>query len=1586
MHRGLVSLLLLLLLLGPTYGALEQDADVWWPGNATVWPYASRCSWFARRGGGTAQCTQFLGHALAATGWEEEPHLRGNDPRQPTFTVFDVNRYCFGAPVHTGALGEGYAVQSATRSMFEGLAYVRPRESPAAQVIDYDTGRWTSEGSLPVTSALLRYADRARRNRTHRVPFQRYAGHRLDQRNPALFDLAQQPIIDLHAEGGQRVTLQSVSDALRNTLRGPPFHIFMGLGRTAWHDDGYAWPAHADAEEVQTVCGPAPDCAGFSPAARGCAGYGVCESDSNGDVCGGPTRGVCTRVGHCHCRSGFAGNACNITYSTATGFDATAATCATTGPCQGRGRCHDTVRGPVCDCAQGYTGSPADRYDSLGWYASHIVAEGHYGAPVRNLTDALMQLHAARWTQQCLIWLHVNASLGWHNETNVTDAGLDTVTARQPVRPYRCLPGFGGTQCKRCEHCDPDHGTCVDRPAFRHSHATQHTGRCLCDPGWTHLTSSSVRCSVPRCPVHNATGSVCGMPRYGNCPVAADTPVDAPIDAPQACLCAHGYGGEACDIQLCPSDTLGQVCGHPDRDPHHRDLGAPALLNATLAASPDHTLDAVRDRYPSRGVCDAATRSCVCRPPYMGPACETLGCPRDPFTGEVCGPGGETACNRSTFRCACPVADATEAWDAVHERMVRPAFQATDRWGEACASTLGAVCRPLLANSSLPDTNATLCSGRGRACEALAPGGTPQCLCEIGYEGVYCERDRCHNRCGPNGTCVAYCRDTAGYVAPCHADRSAREYVNAQCECTVAGVAQPYLSERCSTEQDTRARAGCLDASEASFCNARAMCTVPEDSDSATCGPCERGFNGTLCQHTHTPQCALCGVAQSTYCDGSACQCRPTFHDGGAGSGCAFDACTATGGTHPVASDDPRYGFGCVCPPNATWYVSPINKTEAGCRWLCGATHGHECGDPSYDPGRCATQLGPTAANYTVLACACNCETTPHGNATCGPGRWATDPGATDAMDWLLVRDPQDDRPTCEPLCPLDVLGSGGTCNCVFNGTEGSSAILDYRCRAPCNGRHNPVSPSAYPCVCEPAWAWGGNNCTEDRCAPGGVYDEGASRCRCLEGFLHEHAGAIHCTTRCLHNGTWNASTQQCDCVPPFAGDRCEYGECAHNGEWCLECGCKCDPGQPGWGGPYCNTDQCIYGNASAHNGTCLCAPGAHGPLCQFQDCNGRGVYDNSTGRCVCTPGYSGTFCGRNRCFPAPPTPTGTGEDDFECDCGPFGYDNVSTPSQACTPSAPLIATPATGFEHALTPNAETQTLLWRSNGAPVDTATYAEGVVCETPAVAEHKEGYRRCTCGTSPVQLNTTTQNYACWDPCTVRSSNLPSDVTGRTEHAIGISVHTECACNATRPVPPFGSCAVYATTATSRVEEACRAWIPILWRCGQILNRSVRLVSQVDFYGFNGTLTPDESTYSFEEFQAAFDVPPPTLLRGVDWRVLEDCACDVDRWPTLPRESCPLFPCRRGRAPWMSALVTAVVVVVVFLATVVMCVDRAHRRDALPPSTKPDAPEIPTTQGQAAFDSSSEDEEDGESTRETAPLRRSTRLAHRYIHGKS
>ena len=1516
---------------------------------------SSRCQWHDPMKRGTTQCVRFLGHATRMVGVAQEPRLCLSDARDPTMTLFDTNVWCFGVPaseqrLDESVLGQGYANVSGTRgTVWHNRTFVP---------VETSTTCYGAEGRAldSVGGAIAtRYASGDAPNTTNRLPynwfehrtFETTQGH---TRHPERFDVRAQPVAEVVASaGGLGTTAWTLhgSDGLAHILMDVLDPVLAYAG-TAFHATGYSlgYVAVGPPRAIGAWCGPDDNpvgvCRAYDRNARGCAGWGACPTNATGTVaCSG--HGGCTRIGHCHCDRGWAGDACNISY-TAGNYNHSTFTCATLDPCGGRGHCIDHPSdGPVCDCYAGWEGSLRDTFDSSSWYASHILAEGTYGAVLDDLPWRDEQLVATRSAQQCVIWMGAtDPPAGFMGESRVADIWPVATQAHmaQPVRPYACnhtQHSAGGPACTLCDKCDLTHSRCVARVGLRHNAHVKEAARCICDEGYTQTNTSALKCDTPRCPVNPHTGTLCGYPLRGACPYDGNEDPEgaqvarahAPAGYLDACVCAEGYTGTSCETRACPVDHLGHVCGNPPRDERHADTGLVAA--GTPAANPAHGQYHVPEL--ARGACNTTSGRCVCRSDLAGDACDYRACPRNPSSGIEC-TYGSVYCNRRTGLCDCVAAvgfnRTQRTWNAHAELEIIPGLADNGTYGDACQFRAASACRPshtstasrnhsiyLIDNmhhASLSDS--LWCSGHGVACQPTGqfPWDLPlaafECVCMPGYSGRYCERDVCNNACGDTGTCIPQCRDTAHRVYDCPANYAVHElHGTPVCRCTYApGLTYDTLATFqgtnisegvCTTARDAAALANC---GAVTACNNRAVCRAmhTHEPDHAQCGLCEAGFRGSAtCANSHGA-CASCSATQ--YCNEAlACKFRPTFT-----TTAGMDRCTATGGTHSVNTSDPRYGFDCVCPQNTTWYTDPGGDTAwNGCRVLCGDLRGVECGQY----GRCSVVYPNVNGtfNLTEPQCTCSCRRADT-NATGCTGNisdiWLG-PSIYVAQPWIEHPD-TDGRSSCAPLCGSQSVNLGNValnwCNCSaspdyppINGTA-----WDGQCFPRCNGHYTPNPHGLAMCAC--ASGFTGNQCENSTCASIGMaWDYTHRRCECVPPYTRYRHNETLCTPICKNGGTHHAVNDSCTCPIPYSGPTCERVECAHHGTIDTNATCVCDTRQPAWGGPRCNTSQCVHGTPSPHNGTCDCyTSGVTGTLCEVDPCLPGGTLDATTHQCVCnTLGTdvepyvrdSVTETCASRCYPGVPVVV---LDDsttlWYCDC-PQDY-VPATDLQSCVHD---VRTTTPVFIN--TSRVASRDFTARAWNTTQESTALVSVPVCAADATLERADGWARCRCNDARASL---TVAGTCYDPCTQPGLNVSTLVTGDDSwYPTEASVYTACACYPTSTRHgPFRSCSALVDT------QACRHLVRPLATCADIINFTTLAFTNLSSVGRSVVPFISGVNETVEQFLNYHGYPFPATFRTGD-AALAACACDPRRW-SLPQTRCDAYPCSVAPLPLVDSYV--------------------------------------------------------------------------------
>ena len=299
--------------------------------------------------------------------------------------------------------------------------------------------------------------------------------------------------------------------------------------------------------------------------------------------------------------------------------------------------------------------------------------------------------------------------------------------------------------------------------------------------------------------------------------------------------------------------------------------------------------------------------------------------------------------------------------------------------------------------------------------------------------------------------------------------------------------------------------------------------------NSCNCAP---GYTGQYCD---TP---VCDYLISHHIGNGICSCMNWCH---VGPQCSIDVCALSGGV--CASND------CDCSGNPALKLNTNTTAQSrrNCTSACvngGVRSGSICVCPApYFGVLCELTVGSCNVQYSGTHC---------------------------------------DVSTCQNGGTPLPQGQNG-CTCLDSFYQGALCDRDL-----CQNVRNRTSPG----VCECGTGFSGDDCSEDRCRPGGYTDLVSRLCIC------DQAGWE------VLNGT--------ACVPTTT-------PCSIHG---IGKSCSC---ASGWTGVDCNTPVvCDHANQVPVGDTCECAPGTYGDDCSEDPCNDfASGYNLSTGGCVCMNGYA---------------------------------------------------------------------------------------------------------------------------------------------------------------------------------------------------------------------------------------------------------------------------------------------------------------------------------------------------------------------------
>ncbi|MBM4783540.1 MAG: hypothetical protein GQE15_38185 [Archangiaceae bacterium] len=445
------------------------------------------------------------------------------------------------------------------------------------------------------------------------------------------------------------------------------------------------------------------------------------------------------------------------------------------------------------------------------------------------------------------------------------------------------------------------HGACAD---------VKNLPQCTCEPGYEGLTCLTCAAGFHRvgtgscAPDQECTPTTCGP--NGTCAV---------VRGEVECTCATGYDGPSCE--LCYGDFVDvSDAGFLDAGV---DGGAAQRAGPAICALP---VRCNAGSCPSGFDCDDTAGRITC-------TCEDLSCQGQACTPQTCSGHGVCDASLGTSQCTCEVGYQGSRCEACYFG-----------YRAEVGADGGTLCVPA------DRCTQTTCSGFGLC---GLDGGTAQCRCAAGHEGVSCERCAPGHHRVPSGACEidqtcaanscpsnSVCLVQGGVVTcPC-----ATGYAGAGCQ-------------QCYPGYHTESRDAGVDAGAAFSCALDQRCTstscglgVCEDATGAVvCSNCPTGFTGAHCEVNlddcgtacQTGRCVdligsrICLCTDGTY--GSTClpgpavtQVRPAF---GPRAGGTLVTLTGTGfvsGTTVTLSGAPVSGVNVLSATSLT-FTTPSSTT-----------------------------------------------------------------------------------------------------------------------------------------------------------------------------------------------------------------------------------------------------------------------------------------------------------------------------------------------------------------------------------------------------------------------------------------------------------------------------------------------------------------------------------------------------------------------------------------------------------------------------------------------------------------------------------
>ena len=1032
-------------------------------------------------------------------------------------------------------------------------------------------------------------------------------------------------------------------------------------------------------------------------------GYGICPPCKNG--------GYCLRNGRCKCPANFGDVDCSRPIPAGFGKPLFNMTCNDFDPCSGvglcatvqvpcfqvtTGSCNNVLPGihaqlPACDCYDQFMGSVSQSSlrnaaiqglqsnpDSLeldSWteiYANMFFCED----TVDFWNSSSFEIELYFLTHQCLYWAGNMDPVNWNTTVYTYLNGQPSAHSSHNVGyPFQCADHrptggelYGGLHCRQCPRCNTSNSACVDHDE------ENRVCRCFYNYGGD-------TCDVQICPrvqyddlLQTRNTLACSAhhsPPSGTCLTVDSNTQPFNSTYLSHCHCESGYGGPqgACEIQLCPKDKNGTICGFGTCQ---QDTVSTGHCVCHQGWETDHTgACTLKICGQVNGIDCNAIKVSVYFAQALGAQVAEY------FTNN-------SVCDRSVDppQCRCwmgltPNIDTNPS--SITYGQDRPNdFHLKDGYYNgplgACDKQYRDLCVPFGDNST------QMCSGHGRCivCDnVLDPNcnreGPPHCVCDDLYQGTFCEQSICRQGANPvstacqyqdptthnwlpTGTCTALCSSDDGKTKRfCTAGDPAntRLHGEAKCQCNALNNVS-YIGDYCTIPAPS-----CYDKASGTTCNSpNGMCA--DDGTGTYICLCHYPYEGDTCGTiNYCPGCnnnigGDCLPKSGTFY----CRCRNNY----IGGNCTIERCASTGGS---ASPD---GNSCSCPPGSVW-TRPTDLSFVGCRKLCPYdSFQSECGPSSLTA---TTRCQPYIAANSAGSPACNCTTLDK------EGR---------AMKLNTSTS------VCMRNCEHCADGSTpGTCD--VNSCDEKLSVPTAICQyfGPyCNQTHcnSKGTWDGSKCVCYSRLYDPATSCLKDFCSEvGGIVNQNGSACICPTPYVLDTDPKSKtyqlCISACVNGGTPVLSGGKGTCVCPkmYYGTFCEHTYCAAGSVATADgSACNCQLAQ--YQGTYCNETSCHMGTPkppSAGTG-CDCFPiWNDNATCSLSQCGPFGSpptdprQQNKDSKCICLPGYNDTYpgpggwCSRNRCYPGIPGACNTASKpdihcsfpdlyNYECDCTGAGF------------------------------------------------------------------------------------------------------------------------------------------------------------------------------------------------------------------------------------------------------------------------------------------------------------------------------------------